>query len=119
MHIVLIHGYAIIKAAPLPIGQLSEDAQEARNKDIRRFREHLSRISKRTKTMQDVLNNLLVSSDPHISSLQPRKVDDGKPLPPEVRELLLAPPSPENSEQNAESDVKAEKTSCDSDDFDF
>jgi hypothetical protein len=43
VHIVLIHGAEIIERAPLPIGQLSEDAQETRNKDIRRYRENSSR----------------------------------------------------------------------------
>ncbi|PSN33039.1 hypothetical protein C0J52_26609 [Blattella germanica] len=35
VHKVLIHGSQIIKSALLPIGQLSEAAQEARNKDIK------------------------------------------------------------------------------------
>lgn len=115
VHIVLLHGYDIIKAAPLLIGQLSEDAQEARNKDIRRYRENFSRKFTHEKTMWDMFNRLLVSSDPLISSLQPRKADDGKPLPPEVSELLLAPSLPVKSKENAESDVNADKNACDSD----
>ena len=42
IHVILIHGHALIKASPLPIGKLSEDAQEARNKGIRRYRENFS-----------------------------------------------------------------------------
>lgn len=38
IHKVLIHGAEIVKYALLPIGQLSEDAQESRNKDIKNFR---------------------------------------------------------------------------------
>jgi hypothetical protein len=38
VHKVLTHGSAIVSAALLPIGQLSEEAQEARNKDIKKFR---------------------------------------------------------------------------------
>jgi hypothetical protein len=39
VHKVLTHGSAIVSAALLPIGQLSEEAQEARNKNIKKFRE--------------------------------------------------------------------------------
>jgi hypothetical protein len=35
VHKVLIHGSAIVSADLLPIGQLSEEAQEAGNKDIK------------------------------------------------------------------------------------
>jgi hypothetical protein len=43
VHKLLIHGPQIIASALLPIEQLSEDAQEARNKDIKRYREDFSR----------------------------------------------------------------------------
>jgi hypothetical protein len=36
-HKVLIHGSSILSAALLPFGQLSEEAQEARNKDIKKI----------------------------------------------------------------------------------
>jgi hypothetical protein len=35
-----IHGLEIIESALFPIGQLTEKAQEARNKDFKRYREH-------------------------------------------------------------------------------
>lgn len=40
VHKILVHGGKIIKSALLPIGQLTEEAQEARNKDFKRFREY-------------------------------------------------------------------------------
>ena len=43
VHKVLIHGAEIVKYALLPIGQLSEDAYESRNKDIKNFQLHHSR----------------------------------------------------------------------------
>lgn len=70
IHEVLIHGFLIIEWAPLPIGQLSEEAQESRNKDIKRYRENFSRKSSRINTMTDIFHWLLVSSDPLISSLR-------------------------------------------------
>ena len=39
VHKILIHGHEVIDYAPLPIGQMSEEAQEARNKDVKKFRE--------------------------------------------------------------------------------
>lgn len=37
IHKILIHGFEVIKSFCLPIGQLSEEAQEARNKDIKKY----------------------------------------------------------------------------------
>lgn len=42
VHKVLIHGSDVISVALLPIGILSEKAQEARNKDVRRYRKKMS-----------------------------------------------------------------------------
>lgn len=70
VHKILVHGSDIIKFALVPIGQLSEEAQEARNKDIKKYRKCNTRKNSRINTMQDLLNNLLVSSDPFISSLR-------------------------------------------------
>lgn len=75
LHKLFIHGPQIVHYALLPIGQMSEDAQESRNKDFKTYREGFSRKCTREETMKDVLNWLLVSSDPLISSLRqlPRK----------------------------------------------
>jgi hypothetical protein len=55
VHEVLIHGSVIVSAALLPIGQLSEEAQEARNKDIKKFREHYTRKLSRELTNLDLI----------------------------------------------------------------
>jgi hypothetical protein len=68
VHIQLMHGAKIIERAPLPIGQLSEDVQEARNKDICRYRENFARKCTREKTMTDTFYRLLASSEPLITS---------------------------------------------------
>lgn len=75
VHKVLIHGKDIIDAAVLPIGMLSEEAEEARNKDYRNYRLMFSRKCNRTATNTDVFHRLLASSDPYISSIrrQPNK----------------------------------------------
>jgi hypothetical protein len=68
IHKLLVHGSHIIKNAPLPIGQLSEEAQEARNKDFKRIRENHTRKISRIATNEDELNYLLFSSDPVVFS---------------------------------------------------
>ena len=37
VHKVLVHRAAVVKVLPLPLGLLSEEAQEARNKDVRSY----------------------------------------------------------------------------------
>ena len=70
VHKILIHGKDIIEHfAVLPIGQLSEEAQESRNKDYKRFRLHHSRKCSRYATNEDVFKRLMCTSDPYISSI--------------------------------------------------
>ncbi|KAH9645939.1 hypothetical protein HF086_011401 [Spodoptera exigua] len=88
VHKILFYGKDIITACVLPIGQMSEEAQEARNKHNRRFREHFTRKSSRINKNRDLLNRLLISSDPYIASLRAvSKTKRGK-IKPEVNELL-------------------------------
>ena len=91
VHKILIHGGRVIESAILPIGMLSEEAQEARHKHLRKYREGHSRKISRIETMQDVLNLLLVTSDPVISqiSIPPRHKRES--LPQEVSQLLKEP----------------------------
>lgn len=76
VHKVLIHGPDIIEHALVSIGQLSEEAHEARNKEFKKYRECFSRKISRSKTNEDVLNLRLITSDPLITSL--RKVPKKK-----------------------------------------
>lgn len=68
VHKILIHGSDVISALLLPIGMLSEEAQESRNKDFRAFREKFTRKMSRIATNEDLLHMFLISSDPIISS---------------------------------------------------
>lgn len=91
VHKILIHSTEVIKAALLPIGQLSEEAQEARNKDCRRFREYNTRKCSRVATNRDLLSMLVITSDPLINSL--REIPQKKPekICSEVLKLILSP----------------------------
>ena len=91
LHKIQIHSVDVIEKSIVPIGQLSEEAQEARNKDCRKFRERYTRKKSRLCTNKDLLSMLLVTSDPVINSLReiPRKKFETFPR--EVLELLVSP----------------------------
>lgn len=90
VHKVLMHGAAIIESfSLLPIGQLSEEAAEARNKDFRRYRQHHSRKCSRKATNEYILNNLLTSSDPLISTKRYKFGRKHKTLSEEVQSLII------------------------------
>ena len=91
VHKLLIHGAEIVKYALLPIGQLSEDAQESRNKDIKNFRLHHSRKCSRESNMRDIFNRLLLTSDPFLSSIRKLPQRPVKSLHQEAIQLLKQP----------------------------
>jgi hypothetical protein len=93
VHKVLIHGSDIVSAALLPIGQLSEEAQETRNKDIKKFREHYTRKLSRESANLDLMRRLMLMSDPVISSLRKLPKKSRGSLPSAVLALLEAPTS--------------------------
>lgn len=70
LHKVLRHGAEVIKHAILPIGQLSEEAAEARNKHIRQYRLNYSRKFSHIECNMDVLNRLLLTSDPLLTNMR-------------------------------------------------
>lgn len=91
LHKYFIHGPEIIALAPLPIGQLTEESQEARNKDFKSYREHFSRKSSRENTIEDVFNRFLLSSDPLISSKRKSCKKKIEQMPQSALELLILP----------------------------
>lgn len=95
VHKLLIHGADIIaKNAIVPIGHFSEEASEARNKDFRRYREHHSQKRTRKNCNQDVLNMLILSSDPLLTSMRPTYTNKKqRAFFPETLDLLLHPES--------------------------
>lgn len=123
VHKYLIHGPEIVSAALLPIGQLSEEAQEARNKDFKRYREHNSRKCSRVKTNEDVFNLFLISSDPLISSKRKIKRKNLRQLPTEVISMLKAPTVAESDNSDTETEevniADSADDSSDSDVSDF
>lgn len=107
VHKVLMHGGSIIAHAILPIGQLSEEAAEARNKHFREYRTDYSRKTSRIECNRDILNRLLLTSDPLLSSriCSKQKQRKREPFTEEAVNILLA--GRENSPQ-AETDEEDE-----------
>lgn len=88
IHKVFIHGANILDSLVTSSGHSSEDAQEARNKDLKRGREERTRKTSRLDTNKDLMHFLLVSSDPYISSLRKEITKKDLDLLPEAIELI-------------------------------
>lgn len=78
IHKLLIHGPAILQFFSEPIGIFAEEAQECRHKDFRKYRESHARKCDRISTNTDLINHMLFTSDPKISTLR-SKVSSSTP----------------------------------------
>lgn len=103
LHKILMHGAEVINHALLPIGQLSEEAAEARNKHFRNYRLNFARKFSRTQCNRDVLNRLLLSSDPFLSSSRQTPRKKSKPFSAETLGML-SPNQFEENDQDESSD---------------
>lgn len=114
MHKILIHGQKIIESSALPVGVLSEQAGESRNKFWRYDREHHSRKDDRKHTMVDLFHRALESSDPVISNTRLSRLQNSikrMPLPGAVIEMLKPFQfNNEGDEQNEEERVAFTET---------
>lgn len=70
VHRILAHGKDLIEYQCLPIGELSEEAQECKNKDYKRFRYTNTCKISRARQNEDLFNMLAASSDPLLASLR-------------------------------------------------
>lgn len=114
VHKILIHGAVVISHCILPIGQLSEEAAEARNKHFKRYRLNFSRKFSRVTCNRDILNRLLLTSDPLLSSSRPQPRKKSKPFSSETISLLL----PETQYAQTESSDEEEDDVSHESDFD-
>lgn len=90
VHKVLIHGSAIIESASLPIGQLSEEALEANHKMCKKFRRENTKKHSRVTTNEDLINRLLLQSDPVISLSKTHEIKK-REISEDILELLDIP----------------------------
>lgn len=114
VHKILFHSAEVIDSFLLPIGQMTEEAQEALNKTIKKYREGFSRKFSRKQTMEDVFKRLLLSSDPLISNLRKLPKKKIRSFDGEVIKMLV-PPAVDDSEgqdqQDSDSDVQNNNSS--------
>ncbi|XP_050504471.1 uncharacterized protein LOC126883234 [Diabrotica virgifera virgifera] len=89
VHKILTHGAQVISSHIVPIGQLSEEAAEARNKHFRKYRVDFARKFSRVDCNRDVLNRLLLTSDPFISCSRINRKKKSKSFSQEAISMLL------------------------------
>lgn len=78
VHKIRIHGPFIIDNFLVPIGILSEEAQEARHKYFKKYRRNFSRMLSRADSNRDIMNRLTLTSDPSLISNRIQRVPDEK-----------------------------------------
>ncbi|KAF2879214.1 hypothetical protein ILUMI_26969 [Ignelater luminosus] len=88
----------------LPIGQLSEDVQKSRHKELRFFREHNTSKIPRQSTNSDLIRVFLTSSDPYISGIRLLPPKKSYVLNKDVISLLKCP----NVDVNSENGITSE-----------
>ncbi|KMQ84651.1 dna-mediated transposase, partial [Lasius niger] len=87
-HKVLIYGAEVIRSFLVPNGQLSEEAQEAGNKEFKNIREFNARKTSRKDNLTDILHHVLAASDPSITHLRPLREKKHLPFSDAVLNLL-------------------------------
>lgn len=70
VHKVLSHGKDIIENSILPLGELTEEAQEARNRDVKQYRLFKTRKCSKLAQNSDLMQHLLLSSDPVLYNIR-------------------------------------------------
>jgi hypothetical protein len=95
LHKVLFHGHEFMKHFTIPIGELTEEASESKNKFYRKDRLEHARQSSRIANTTDMFHRSYCMGDPYFSSKALSKLkakSKPTPLPPEVVDMLKHPP---------------------------
>ncbi|GBP20050.1 hypothetical protein EVAR_13818_1 [Eumeta japonica] len=102
IHKILRHGAEVISSALLPIGQLSEEAAEARNKHFRDYRLNYFRKFSREACNLDVINRLLLTLDPLITGMRQKLKRKTQPFHKDTLKLLLPAVPPTTSDPESD-----------------
>lgn len=70
VHKVLCHGKIIMENSILPLGELTEEPQESRNRDFKHVHQFGSRKCSRQSQNEDIFQTLILSSDPVLSHMR-------------------------------------------------
>lgn len=104
LHKILVHGAIVIGKSLLPIGQLSEEAAEVRNKHFRSYRQDFARKFSRENCNEDIFNRLLLSSDPLLSCIRAIKNRNTNAFLPEAISMFISD-EPYTNDNSSESDA--------------
>lgn len=89
LHKMLMHGAQIIEELCVPVGHASEEGMEATHKILRNARQWHTHKTSRSRSNSDLLNWLLVHSDPVIAGQRKHKKNRNQgPFPSDVIDLL-------------------------------
>lgn len=109
LHKILCHGAVVIEHALLPIGQLSEEAAESRNKHFRLYRQNFARKFSRKDCLHDVMNRLLLTSDIYLSCSSRILIHKkGKSLSAEARAFLKTDDFECSADSSHEENIESE-----------
>lgn len=75
VHKILIHGPFIMENFLVPTGELSEEAQESRNKYFKMYKKDFSRKISRVAANEDCLHRSTLTSDPVLNKFRKLKMD--------------------------------------------
>ena len=73
LHKLLVHFHQVVRNKNLPIGMLSEEAHESRNKDAKNFREFFTLKVSRKKENLNLMRRLLCRSSDQLTPKQEEK----------------------------------------------
>ena len=105
VHKILFHLKDILAAGVCPAGEMSEECQESRHKDMRMYRRAFTRKISWEKCNLDLFNRLLLSSDPLTSLGRQRVQKKSQPI---RQEVILLLKSPVVSVTSADSDASSD-----------
>lgn len=96
VHKIIIYGELVAQAIMLPIGMMSEEAQEASNKVYKQVRQKHTRKMDRAKTITDLMHMMLAMLDPVIAKARGFLKEKNHDLPEQVLPLIIIELSTDN-----------------------
>ena len=109
VHKILDHAADVIRFLPVAVGVFTEEAQEARHKEVRRFRLYRTRKCSNGKSNLDLFDRLLVSSDLAVAERRRPVKSKQRALEPAAQELLKRPTESGTDNASGDSDCMEDR----------
>ena len=91
LHKMLMHGSQVIESLCIPVGHASEEGLEGTHKILRNARENHTCKKSRIRSNTDLMNWLLLISDPVLAGFRRKREHKIQQLPSDVLYLLKSP----------------------------